>query len=51
MPIRQSWNKRNKAYVKYEMKGDKIKILDVKQREPSKPFKGVRITKKKPGRK
>ena len=42
MPVYQSFNKRIKAWVKYELiKGKGIKILDVKQQMPNKPFKGV----------
>lgn len=44
MPIYQAWNQRNKAYIKYHFKKDgKIEWLDVKQREPTKPFKGIKI--------
>jgi hypothetical protein len=41
MPIYQSFNKRNKAWVKYEFTKNGIKILNVKQTNPRKPFKGV----------
>ena len=48
MPILQSYNKRNNAWVKYKfIKGKKggrtIKVLNVKQRNPKVPFKGVKI--------
>ena len=43
----QSFNKRNKAFVKFKVTGKKVKILDVKQRKPGIPFKGVKILKKK----
>jgi len=40
----QTYNKKNKAYVMYEKKPTgKCKILNVKQKEPSKPFKGIKI--------
>jgi hypothetical protein len=41
MPIYQAFNKRNKAWVKYEFSKSGFKALDVKQREPKKPFKGI----------
>ena len=41
MPIFQSFNKRTGAWVKYELYGNKSKILDVKQKNPSTPFKNV----------
>ena len=41
MPIYQAFNKRTKAWVKYEFTKKGWKVLDVKQREPTKPFKGV----------
>lgn len=51
MVILQAFNKRTKAWVKFEfIKGGKAKFLDVKQRNPSIPFKGIKISKKK-GRK
>ena len=44
MPVRQAYNKRNKAYVKYEFTKDLgFRVLDVKQKNPSKPFKGIKI--------
>jgi len=44
MPTLQKFNKRNNAYVKFKfMKGKKVKILDVKQREPRVPFKGIKV--------
>lgn len=39
--IYQAYNKRTKAWVKYKFTKNGIKWLDVKQREPQKPFKGV----------
>lgn len=40
----QKFNKRNNAYVKYKKeKNGKCKIIDVKQKEPKKPFKGIQI--------
>ena len=42
MPIYQSYNALTKRWVKYKHgKDGQVKILDVKQREPQKPFKGV----------
>lgn len=41
MPIYQAYNKRNKAWVKYEFTNKGWKALDVKQREPMKPFRGI----------
>jgi len=38
----QSYNKRSNAWVKYKKKDNgKTKILNTKQKEPSKPFKGI----------
>ena len=42
----QGYNKRIGAYVKYKFIGQKVEITDVKQREPKKPFKGVKITRR-----
>ena len=43
MPIRQSFNNRIKAWVKFDFKpGKGLKVLDVKQRNPLEPFKGVK---------
>ena len=47
MPIYQAFNPRSKAFVKYEFSKQGFKVIDVKQREPSKPFKGIKITSKK----
>jgi len=41
MPIYQAFNKKIKAWVKYEFTKEGIKFKDVKQREPTKPFKGI----------
>jgi len=41
MPKYQAFNKKINAWVKYEIYGNKPKILNVKQKEPTKPFKGV----------
>ena len=52
MPIYQSFNERNKSWVKYHFtKGKGVEVLDVKQREKSKPFKNVPIKKSKGGKK
>ena len=37
----QAWNPRSKAWVKYEIGKHGFKPVDVKQKEPWKPFKGV----------
>ena len=48
MPIRQAFNKKIDAWVKYDFeKGIGFQALDVKQREPKVPFKNVMKTKKK----
>lgn len=41
MPTYQAYNKRIKAWVKYEFTKKGFKVTDVKQREPNRPFKGV----------
>lgn len=41
MPKYQAYNPKTKAWVKYEKYDGKTKILNVKQKEPGKPFKGV----------
>ena len=44
MPIRQAYNKKIKAFVKYDFAKDTgFRVLDVKQKKPSKPFKGIKI--------
>ena len=44
MPIYQAFNARIGAWVKYEfVTGQGFKAIDVKQREPLKPFKFVPI--------
>ena len=51
MPIYQAFNKRTKAWVKYHFKkGKGFEVIDVKQREPKKPFKNIKIKIKKKGR-
>lgn len=48
MPIRQAFNSRINAYVKYDFKpGKGFRALDVKQKEPTIPFKNIPITKRK----
>jgi len=43
MPIRQAFNKKIGAWVKFDFEAGKgFKPLDVKQRMPKKPFKGVK---------
>lgn len=41
MPIYQAYNKRIKAWVKYEFTKKGFKPLDVKQRKPLVAFKGI----------
>lgn len=41
MPIYQAYNKRIKAWVKYEFGKTGFKPLNVKQVKPGVPFKGV----------
>jgi len=42
MPIYQAFNNKIKAWVKYSFESGKgFTPLDVKQKEPLKPFKGV----------
>ena len=48
MPIRQAFNKKIDAWVKYDFKkGEGFHVLDVKQKNPAVPFKDTPITKKK----
>lgn len=48
MPIRQAFNNRIKAWVKFDFKkGKGFRPLDVKQRMPLVPFKNVPKVKKK----
>ncbi|HKL23828.1 MAG TPA: hypothetical protein VJ912_00665, partial [Candidatus Nanoarchaeia archaeon] len=42
MTVYQAYNGRIKAWVKYHfVKGGRAEILNVKQKEPKKPFKGI----------
>jgi len=41
MPIYQAYNKKIKAWVKYDFTKKGIRILDVKQRLPKKAFSGI----------
>ncbi len=41
MPIIQKFNKRNNAWVKIKITSKGSKILDVKQKKPKIPFKGI----------
>jgi hypothetical protein len=43
MPVFQAWNGRSKRWVKYEFTKRGFRPLDVKQRNPRKPFVGVPI--------
>lgn len=47
MPIMQSYNKKIKAYVKFKKTSKGTKIMNVKQQDPGKPFKGIPIKKRK----
>lgn len=42
-PIFQAYNKRTKSWVKYKTYGKKSKILDVKEKDSKKMFKGVKV--------
>ena len=42
MPKYQAWNPKSKAWVKYKFTDTGgFKVLDVKQKNPTVPFKGV----------
>jgi len=41
MSIYQLYNKIIKAWVKYHFKKNGVKFIDVKQKNPQKPFKNV----------
>ena len=43
MPIYQAYNGRIKAWVKYHFTKKGVEFTDIKQRNKSKPFKGVKI--------
>ena len=44
MPIYQAYNKKSKTWVKYEFdKNLGFKVVDVKEKDGWKPFKGVKI--------
>lgn len=43
VPKFQAFNPRNKAWVKYEFGKKGFKVIDVKQKMPMVPFKGVKI--------
>jgi hypothetical protein len=43
MPKYQAYNNRINAWVKYEFTSSGIAWKDVKQRQPKKPFKNVKI--------
>lgn len=47
MTVKQSYNGKINAYVKYKKTKKGAKILNVKQKDPEKPFKGIPINKKK----
>lgn len=46
MAILQAFNKKTKAWVKIKFTKKGTKFLDVKQRNPTKPFKGIKKVKK-----
>ena len=41
MPIKQTFNKKIGAWVKFKVTSKGSKILDVKQKKPKVPFKGI----------
>lgn len=41
MPIYQAFNSRINAWVKYEFGKKGFRVIDVKEREPFKPFKSI----------
>lgn len=42
MEMYQTFNKKTKAWVKYQKSsGGRCKIVNVKQQNPTKPFKGI----------
>lgn len=43
MKIYQAYNSKTKAWVKYCFGKKGAKVLNVKEREPKKPFKGIPI--------
>lgn len=45
MVILQKFNKRTKAWVKIKFTKQGVRFLDVKQRNPTKPFKGIKKAK------
>lgn len=45
MPILQKFNKKTKAWVKFKITSKGVKFLDVKQRNPTKPFKNIKKSK------
>ena len=45
MPIYQKFNPKIDAYVKMEFTSKGVKFFDVKQKEPLKPFKGIKVLK------
>lgn len=46
MPILQTFNKKTNAWVKFKFTKNGVKFLDVKQRNPAVPFKGIKISKR-----
>jgi len=41
MAVQQAFNKKTNSWVKYKNCGGKSTIMDVKQKNPAVPFKGV----------
>tara|TARA_Y100000310_G_scaffold131715_1_gene130857 strand:+ start:176 stop:334 length:159 start_codon:yes stop_codon:yes gene_type:complete len=52
MTIRQAFNRKTKAWVKFKFeKGNGFRIIDVKQRNPMVKFKGIKVRGQRPRRK
>jgi tellurite resistance-related uncharacterized protein len=43
MPVYQTFNKKIKAWVKFEFIKGNVKFIDVKQKNPEIPFKHIKI--------
>jgi len=48
MPKYQAYNRKTQAWVKYEFTKQGIRFMDVKQKQPNKPFKDVPIKGERP---
>ena len=42
MAVLQKFNKRTNAWVKFKIVGGKSRIINVKERNPAVPFKGIK---------